>query len=403
MMRIKYLILCAVLLTAVAGLLLTATGCARHGDMPPGTVKEIRGPGFEGVGVTDLQQAKPGSGMGSKATGSAIPAGTAGSTTTRPAANSRSPIIESEIVTVQPLVEPPPSPDYIVGPYDVLYVNVNGKPEFSRGPTSGSSSSSTTGCLVDGSGNIQLPYVGAVHVWGMTPLEIQTRLMAIYPKYFNDPWVIVDVREFKSHPFYILGQFKTSGIFYMDRPLNLLQGIAMGSGYDATANPRAARVIRDRKILPVDVYELLMNADQTQNIWLKPGDTIFMPDNKNRVVFVFGAGKTGGPIPMPPEGLSLLRAIAIAGLQEIGYHSSRVFVLRSFSPTRGQLMVVDVDKIIRGDAMPMALAEGDIIYIPKSAMTTWNEAISEILPSLRAFGAILQPFVQVKYLENAYK
>ncbi|MFA6413902.1 MAG: hypothetical protein WCW53_14530, partial [Syntrophales bacterium] len=78
MMRIKYLILCAILLPAVAGLLLTTTGCARYRDIPPGTVKEIRGPGFEGVGVTDLQQAKPGSGMGSKATGSAIPAGTAG-------------------------------------------------------------------------------------------------------------------------------------------------------------------------------------------------------------------------------------------------------------------------------------------------------------------------------------
>ena len=99
MMRIKYLILCAVLLPAVAGLLLTTTGCARHGDMPPGTVKEIRGPGFEGVGVTDLQQAKPGSATGPKTTGPARPTSPAGTTTsTRPIVDSRSAIIESEIV-----------------------------------------------------------------------------------------------------------------------------------------------------------------------------------------------------------------------------------------------------------------------------------------------------------------
>jgi polysaccharide export outer membrane protein len=233
----------------------------------------------------------------------------------------------------------------------------------------------------------------------MTLQEIQSRLMAIYPKYFNDPWVIVDVKEYRSQPLYVLGQFKNTGVFYMDRPLNLLQGIAMGHGYDPSANPRAARIIRDKKVLPVDIYELLMNADQTQNIWLRSGDTIFMPDNKNRVVLVFGASK-GGPVPIPPEGLNLLQAIAIVGLQEVGYHARRVFLIRSFSPTRGQLMVIDVDKIMEGDALPMALTEGDIIYIPKSALTTWNEALGEMLPTLTAFSAILSPFVQIRYLQQ---
>jgi hypothetical protein len=47
MMRIKYLIFSTVFLLAAAPLLLT--GCARYRDMPPGTVKEIRGSGFEGT------------------------------------------------------------------------------------------------------------------------------------------------------------------------------------------------------------------------------------------------------------------------------------------------------------------------------------------------------------------
>ena len=106
MKNIKYLIFSAVFLLAAAHLLLT--GCARYRDMPPGTVKEIRGSGFEGVGVTDLQKAKPGSGL-----------------------QTASPILEAQTVTVLPLAEPPPSPYYIVGPYDVLSINVSGKPEFS--------------------------------------------------------------------------------------------------------------------------------------------------------------------------------------------------------------------------------------------------------------------------------
>jgi len=150
--------------------------------------------------------------------------------------------------------------------------------------------------------------------------------------------------------------------------------------------------------LPVDIYELLTKADQSQNIWLKSGDTIFIPDNRNQTVFVFGAGKSGTIVPLTPQGMNILQAIATAGLQEIGYHSQYVHLIRSLSPTKGQLAVVDVDAMIEGNAMPLQLCDGDIIYIPKSGLTSWNEAISEILPTLQAFGAILNPFVQLKYL-----
>jgi polysaccharide export outer membrane protein len=44
------------------------------------------------------------------------------------------------------------------------------------------------------------------------------------------------------------------------------------------------------------------------------------------------------------------------------------------------------------------LREGDIVYVPKSGVGTWNEALAEILPSLQAISAILQPFVQIKFL-----
>src|SRR5664280_2620709 len=378
MKNIKYLIFSTVFLMAAAPLLLT--GCSRYRDMPPGTVKEIRGSGFEGVGMTDLQKAKPGSGL-----------------------QTTSPIVEAQIVTVLPLDEPPPSPDYIVGPYDVLSVNVSGKPEFSSmALQSGSSSLTTsnlgvftqaTGCRVDGSGNIQLPFVGTVHVWGMTLLEIQSRLLAIYPKYLNDPWVIVDVKDYRSYPLYLLGQFRNSGTFYMDRPLNLLQGIALGSGYDNTADLSAARLIREKRTMPVDIYDLLTNGDQRQNVWLKSGDTIYIPDNKNRQVFIFGAVKKPGPLSIPSGGLSLTQAIASAELRDTGYDLNYVRIIRSHSATRGELMVVDFDMIMRGDALPLALRNGDIVYVPKSNLGNWNDAISEILPSLQAFGAILAPFV----------
>jgi polysaccharide export outer membrane protein len=308
------------------------------------------------------------------------------------------PVIEVENVTIPTLQEPPPSPDYVVGPNDVIIVTVSGAPEYSSVSNTGQQHGN--GSRVDGNGYIQMPTLGLVKVDGMTLSQIRDHIQNLLKQYIREPSVMVEITEYKSYPLYILGQFKNTGVFYMDRPFNVLQGLALGGGYDAIANPRSARIIRDKRVLPVDVYELLMNADQTQNVWLKPGDTFFMPDNKNQNVFVFGVGKPGMTISLPPSGLNLLQAIATAGLEKVGYHSRSVYLIRSLSPTRGQLMVVDVEAIIQGDALPLQLCEGDVIYIPKSGLTSWNEAVNEMLPTLQAFGAILSPFVQIKYLKN---
>ncbi|MBN1363808.1 MAG: polysaccharide biosynthesis/export family protein [Syntrophaceae bacterium] len=307
-----------------------------------------------------------------------------------------SPVVQVENVTIPPLEEPAPDPDYIVGPNDIIIIDVIGAPEYS---SIFSSTSVFRGSRVDGSGYIQMPTLGLVKVGGLTVSQIREHIQNLLKQYINEPSVVVEVTEYKSSPLYILGQFKNTGVFYMNQPFNVMQGLALGGGYDAaSANPRAARIIRDKRVLPVDVYELLMNADQTQNVWLKPGDTIFMPDNKNQMVFVFGAGNIGMSIPLPTSGMNILQAIATAGMQKVGYHSRQAYLIRSLSPTRGQLMIVDIDAITEGDALPLKLCEGDVIYIPKSGMTSWNEALSEILPTLQAFGAILTPFVQLKYL-----
>ncbi len=376
-MRKKYFILGALLLLTTAFFIFS--GCARYRDLPPGTVKEI---GSAQTQKSEVNQ------------------------------DSDNPIVESQVVNIPTLDEKQPTADYIVGPYDLLSVNVSGKPEFSSMANKTGTTTTTTvtssmgaitqaiGCRVDGNGNIQLPYVGTVHVWGMTPMEIQQRLMAIYPKFFHEPWVIVDVTEYRSHPLHLLGQFKSPGTYYMDKPLNLLEGIAMGKGYDNMADLTGARLIREKKTIPVDVYELLANGDHKQNIWLHGGDTLYIPDNRNRQVFVFGAVKKPGPQPIMPGGLTLAQAIASAELRDTGYDLNYVRIIRSHSATRGELLVIDFEKIMRGDAMPLPLKNGDIVYVPKSHIGSWNDAINEMLPTLQAFSAILAPFVQIKYLSD---
>lgn len=335
---------------------LLLSGCARYSDLPSGTVKKIDIPAL-------------------------------------------SPIVDREAISV-PVAElkAPPSTEYRIGPNDVLYININGRPEFLVIGTN--QNSKIQGSRVDGSGNIQLPIVGPVHVAGLSLSQAQEKIRKSLRTYLKDPWVVVEIAEYRSHPLYLLGQFRASGTYYMDRPLTLLQGIALGNGFDANADLRGARLNRNNRIMAVDVHDLLLNGSSNQNVWLQPGDTIFIPDNRNQVVFVFGAVKKPGPVPMLQGGLNLAQAIATAELRDVGYDFRHVRIIRSLSVTRGELLVVDFDKILRGKALPLQLAAGDIIYVPKSIVGSWNDVINEMLPTLQAVSAVLQPFVNIKFLSE---
>lgn len=290
--------------------------------------------------------------------------------------------------------------DYLVGPGDILSVTVYGLPNMLSEGRPEQVTSGAKGSRVDSGGTIQLPLVGSVEVSGLSLRQIRDRLQDSYRKYLKTPSVVVEMVEYRSHPLYLLGQFKRAGTFYMDRPLNLIQGVSLGQGMESTANLRGARLLRSNKIVPVDIYALLHDGDQKQNVWLHPGDTIYIPDNTLQNVFVFGAVKNPGPIELKNGKLLLHQAVAAAGgLGDISYDRN-IRIIRSLSPTRGELIVVDLDRILAGEARPFPLCDGDIVYVPKSRIANWNQAINELIPSMQLVGAILNPFVQVKYLSG---
>jgi len=311
-----------------------------------------------------------------------------------------SPVVEREVVTV-PLQtrEATPSPDYRIGSGDVLFVNVSGRPELGSPVTPGLSGK-VQGSRVDGSGYIHLPLVESVQVAGLTLEETQGRLKEAYRRYVKDPWVVVEVAEYKSHPLHLLGQFRLSGTQYMDRPLTLLEGISLGGGLTDFANLRGARLIRGGETLAVDLQRLLQEGATEENIWLKAGDTIFVPDDRNQKIFVFGAVDKPGSIPMPDGQLTLGQALAAAGMDGASDDENHIRIIRSLSATRGELIVVDMQEVLRGRTLPFPLVEGDIVYVPRSRLGNWNEAIETILPSLRGISAVLQPFVQISLLKH---
>lgn len=348
----------------ILSVFVVVSGCASFKDLAPGTVKQISASG-----------------------------------------NS---VVQREIVRVASAATASFTPQpYRIGCYDILSINMNGLADVSvtgdeTGKSSVKRSGKAAGATVDATGMVYLPQVGALKLAGASIPEAQELVRSAYLKYYKNPWVVIDVAEYRSKPIYLLGQFKNPGVYYMDRPMTVVEGIALGSGFDATADITGARITRKRGVVPIDLHALLSQGqlDAGSQHWLEPGDTIYIPDSRNQQVFVFGSVKKPGPVVMPPSGINLSQAIASAELADLGYDFTHVRIIRSLSATQGELLVVDFEKIMRGQALPIMLRAGDVVYVPRSAVGDWNTAIAEMLPSLQAISTLLQPFVNIKYLTN---
>jgi polysaccharide biosynthesis/export protein len=299
---------------------------------------------------------------------------------------------------------------YQVGPGDSLLLAVYGHPELSIAAYTGAgvSGGRAAGFIIDNDGSIQFPLVGSLHVAGKTSDELRKLLETQLATFLREPKVTVQVSWNGSIRYYLLGQFREPGLKYTDRPMRLMEALALGGSIELErASLRGAYVARAGKRLPINFHRLLREGDLRQNVPLRTGDVVFVPDNAGDQVFVFG-GVMGeragglGAVPFVNGSLDILQALAQAGF---GFRErsqgvlSETHVIRS-EGDRGTLFIVDVERILDGEAASFHLMPGDIIFVPTTALTDWNNAMQQILPTLQAFSGLLSPFVQIKYLQE---
>ncbi len=158
---------------------------------------------------------------------------------------------------------------YIIGPQDVLDVNVWKEPNISQ----------TVPVRPDG--KISLPLLNDVQAAGLTPMELQKDITERLKKFIDQPQVTVIVSQINSRRIYVLGQVPRPGAFPMFPNMTVLQALAEAGGYSQFANLSKMYVLRNengkQKIFPFNYKDVVRGERANQNILLKPGDTIVVP------------------------------------------------------------------------------------------------------------------------------
>jgi polysaccharide export outer membrane protein len=290
---------------------------------------------------------------------------------------------------------------YRLGATDVISVTVFTHPELDV-PTAGSGSQ-IHGALITSDGTTELPLIGDIALGGLTITQARDAISSAYAKYIVDPKVAVELQDPSSLRYYLLGAFTSPGIKFPVHPLNLLEALALGGSVNLPdADLRQAYVAQGSVKLPVDMYALLVEGDMSQNIPLASGDTVVIPSSSAEDAFVFGAVTKPGAVPFAAGGLTLLQALADAGLDLTSYTNaelSNIHIIRGNGRT-AQFLVVNANLILSGSAASFQLQPGDIIFVPPTLVATWNQVLAQLLPSLQVVSDTLNPFVSIKYLER---
>jgi polysaccharide export outer membrane protein len=158
--------------------------------------------------------------------------------------------------------------NYVIGPLDVLTVNV-----WKQEALSGS-------LLVRPDGMISMSLIGDVQAASFTPTQLAAQISARLKKYFQDPNVTVVVSQIHSKVVYLLGEVGKKGPIDMAPGMTLLEAISMAGGTTDFANTKKMYILRNeggkRSKIPVR-YKEALKGNESCNVLLKPDDTIVVP------------------------------------------------------------------------------------------------------------------------------
>ena len=139
-------------------------------------------------------------------------------------------------------------------------------------------------------GMISFPLLDDILAQGKTPLELKSNLTKKLSPFIKEPIVTVIVRSINSLKVYVHGEVAQPGSYPAREMASVAEVIAMAGGLKPdTADYLKAFVMRNGKKLDVDFQKLFRDGDISQNINIKPGDTIFVPDNFSSRITVLGA------------------------------------------------------------------------------------------------------------------
>lgn len=165
---------------------------------------------------------------------------------------------------------------------------------------------------------------------------------------------------------FLLGKLVKPGVYPIKNELPVLHALFLAGGVAPGADLKNAFLVRSNQRTPVDIDKLIQNGDLSQNVMLKPGDTLILPEGMEvqNAVFVMGEVKKPGAYPRA-ESLTVLKLMTLAGGFTDFAAPSRATIIRQEGDKKVQRRV-DLKDIMSDPSKhdDVQLKAGDVVVIP---------------------------------------
>ncbi len=157
----------------------------------------------------------------------------------------------------------PVDESYIIGPTDVVYINVFHDKDY-------------TGMYpVSPDGMITIPLVGEMKADGLTRRQLAAQLKEALSENIKDPEVSVTLYDVRSKKYTVTGQVKRAGPYPLTRPITVFEAINDAGGFaDSFSNQKNILIMRGTERLHFNYKDYVAGKNLDKNIPLKNNDTI---------------------------------------------------------------------------------------------------------------------------------
>ncbi len=269
---------------------------------------------------------------------------------------------------------------YKIGRDDVLDISVWQSPDL------------TKTLPVASDGTITYPILGTIPALGLTPAQLQENISGkLAQGYVKDPKVTIAVKEYNSKKILVFGEVSKPGLYKLKGKIPLLELLFTVGGVKPDA--KRMTVIRStsgeedatpaaltpsegesetsaeeitQKPLEVDLIALLSKGDLSQNIFILPGDTVYVSSGTGEKYYVLGQVRKPGPYEWVQE-ITVLEAIKSGGGPTEKAALNRI-TIRKQGPQGGkETLKVNIGEIMQGKRKDdVIIKAGDVVVVPES-------------------------------------
>lgn len=223
---------------------------------------------------------------------------------------------------------------YILGPGDIIIVNVYRAPDFN------------TEVQIGDDGTVALNLIGRVDVNGLTAQKtgdlVQDKL--IQGGIFVNPIVNVQIKQYKSRVVSVLGAVEKPGEYILDVKNVRIGDILARSGAEIGNAGGSVQILRGG--IPIKLFKLIDIISKHDEFELHPRDVIFVI--KAPYFYISGEVNKPGGYEIEP-GLTIGRAIALAGgLTPRGSHN-KIRVTRLIEQKEGTFRSPQSNEVMPND------------------------------------------------------